>query len=287
MGTVRDILAEHHSGISRPGLLAWSRLRIDPAMTDEQLGEELARLGDQVVDIEGWLYLRSNRPAARPPKAATRPGWSRWTSEAEGPPGAAQPGATGVGTTPSDGRRWAPARSKRSGCGSAVVVVGLVYAVLSVLGTIGDLGGGATPDSTPVSSATATRAPTDAATVPPGTPVLWTDLAVGDCFTWSEAGGGSLGRLPCDQPHGFEMFEVLRHPATDFPGETVFEAYAEQVCPRAFQAYTGTAVGGQDELTWYWWAPDEREWAAGVRTVECMLARADGSPADRSYRSGF
>ena len=70
METIREILASHESGISRGGLLAWARLRGDPKMTDAQLDAALTELGDQVIDVQGFLYLREFAPASALKEAA-------------------------------------------------------------------------------------------------------------------------------------------------------------------------------------------------------------------------
>ncbi len=281
METVRGILAAHHSGISKPGLLAWARLRIDTTMTDAQLDEELARLGDEVIDVEGFLYLRANvepgRLRAVPERASgaaggSQPEGSDWTrTRPESPPSA-----------PSSEPAWPPpaeAREARGGCGGwAAKAVGLAVFLLWAVGFVGgfiETGSEATPE------------PTEGATEPAGTRVGWTDLAIGDCFTHSEEDGGTIRRLACDQPHGYELFEIASHPGAAFPGESSFVSFSEDVCPRAFAEYTGRSPDEQRELTWLWWSPSAAEWNDGIRSVECMLAPVDGSLTDRSYRSGF
>ncbi len=276
METVRDILAAHRSGISRPGLLAWARLRIDPAMTEAQLEEELARLGDEVVDDEGFLYLRSNvepgRLRAVPERAAAAPTWGRWTVDEErgAAPTQASPPAAGE-----SGRRWPPSgvSTGPDGCGGCVgKLVGLAFVLVWAFGLLGGILEGT--NEAPGSSEA------------PGAIVAWTELAVGDCFTWSEENGGTIRQLACDQPHGYELFEITVHPGAAFPDESSFSSFADSVCPRAFAAYTGSWPDDRPELTWFWWSPSEAEWNDGVRSVGCMLAPADGSLADRSYRTG-
>ena len=123
METVRGILAAHHSGISKPGLLAWARLRIDTAMTEAQLDEELARLGDEVVDLDGFLYLVEYVDASRRPVQPDYP-----ASEAEG----SRP-------EPSQSPDWtwsrpAPARVGRGGIGKVVGVGVFLWWLLSFIG---------------------------------------------------------------------------------------------------------------------------------------------------------
>lgn len=275
METVRDILAAHRSGISRPGLLAWARLRIDTAMTEAQLEEELARLGDEVVDDEGFLYLRSNLAPGRlaSSRAAAEPAWGPRTADDERPAAPTAPGPASTGTS---GGRWPPksVASGSEGCGGCIgKLVGLAFVLVWAFGLLGGILEG-TGEATPTPAAG-------------GVGVAWTDLAVGECFTFSEEVGGIIRRLPCDQPHGYEMIEIATHPGAAFPGESAFASFAEDVCNRAFAAYTGAWPEEIPELTWAWWSPTEREWNAGIRTIDCMLAPADGSLVDRSYRDGF
>ena len=261
METVRGILAAHHSGISKPGLLAWARLRIDTAMTEAQLDEELARLGDEVVDLDGFLYLVEYVDASRRPVQPDYP-----ASEAEG----SRP-------EPSQSPDWtwsrpAPARVGRGGIGKVVGVGVFLWWLLSFIGGLIEPGTETAPQ------------PTGTTTGPEGTEVAWIDLVIGECFTYSDQGGGLLRRLPCDQPHGYELIEIATHPGTAFPGESAFGTFSEDVCRRAFAAYTGKWPEDQEALSWYWWSPSEAEWNRGIHTVTCMLGPTNGTLIDRSYR---
>ncbi len=264
METVRGILEAHRLGISKPGLLAWARLRIDTAMTDAQLDEELARLGDEVVDVDGFLYLRAYvDPSRRPARTGTTP------------PAPTLASVQAVSAPPAD-RAWSPPAPSRVGRGGIGKVIGIGVFLWWLIGFVGGLiGGGAkTEPSFP-----------DGTTQLAGPEVAWTDLAVGECFTYSEDGGGTLRRLACDELHGYELYEIAKHPGTAFPGEAAFATFANDVCPRAFAAYTGAWPEDQQALTWSWWSPSEAEWNSGIADVACMLSLEDGSLADHSYRS--
>jgi hypothetical protein len=266
METVRGILAAHHSGISKQGLLAWARLRIDTAMTEAQLDEELARLGDEVVDVDGFLYLRDYvDPSRRPAGTGTTPPAPALTS--------VQPVSQ-----PAGGGTWSRPAPPRVGRGAIGKVIGVGVFLWWLLSFIGGLIGPGT-ETTPQ--------PTGGTTQPAGIEVAWTDLKIGECFTYSEEGGGSIRRLSCDQPHGYELIEIATHPSTAFPGDSAFATFAEDVCRRTFASYTGAWPEDQKALTWFWWSPSEAEWNDGIRTVDCMVAPADGSLTDRSYRGGL
>jgi hypothetical protein len=273
--TVREILAAHHSGISRPGLLAWARLRIDTAMTDEQLEAELARLGDEVVDVDGFLYLRSNRPAAAP-RREVGPSWNRWTAELDGRTEPGEPTEQGAGP------RWQlPARPSAGlrGCGTAV---GVAVFLLWVLGFVGGLLEGWT-EATPEPTATRPGSPTPSA----GTVIPWNEVVVGDCIVVpTEDTFYEIRRVPCDVPHGGEVFSIVRHPGSAYPDDAAFASFADAACEPEFRAYTGTDVDDQDLLMMWWFAPTEEGWADGDRTVLCYLGRVDGGELERSHRAG-
>jgi len=282
--TVREILAAHGSGISKPGLLAWARLRIDTKMTDAQLEEELARLGDEVVDVDGFLYLRSVRERTLEEQSAPDAGAPRWGVVASQPDNSSAADARADSASDDDRSgpwepgAWSPPPAARRGFSGVGKVIGLVFVAFWIFGLLGNLAEGF--------FAGWTESATPEPTQPEGAEVSWTDLGPGDCFTYSEEGGGSLRRVSCDELHGYELFAAADHPGAAFPGESAFATFAEDVCRRTFAAYTGGWPEDQPALTWYWWSPSEAEWSDGIRTVSCMLALADGSPADTSYRVG-
>lgn len=267
METIRDILAAHRSGISKPGLMAWARLRVDPGMTDAQLDEELARLGDEVVDVQGFLYLRSYvEPDRGPRRAVEKPDWSRLE----------------------------PAR--RTGCGVGGVwrIVGLGVLLWWLLGFVGGLledGIELFPEATPVPTATPTASPSATFAIAPtpsiGNVVPWTAISVGDCIVVPEESSvGELRRVPCDTRHGGEVFAVVDHPGplSAYPDDA-FAAFAAERCGPAFEAWTGTALDEQDQLRVQWFWPTWEGWVEGDRQVICYLVQADGANMYSSYRS--
>lgn len=295
METVRDILAAHRSGISRPGLLAWARLRIDPAMTEAQLEEELTRLGDEVIDDEGFLYLRANvepgRLRAVPERSSGAAGGSRpegagWTwSRPESPPSA----------PPSEPAWPPPAEGRQGGCGSvAAKAIGLAVFVLWAIGFIAgfiETAEETTPDLTPGPSASAaagTPAPSPAPTPTAGEVIDWPEMAAGDCIVVPpEDTFYEVRRVPCDTPHGGEVIATVSHPGTDYPDDDAFASFATAACEPVVGEWTGTAFDEQELLELWWFTPTSEGWAEGDRTVVCFIAHADGSPMERSYRSGF
>lgn len=284
METVREILAAHGSGISKPGLLAWARLRIDTAMTDAQLDEELAKLGDEVVDVDGFLYLRSMRgPAASSPRPAesSESRWGEPAPEDEGGSAEGEPTLSAEGRWFESGAQapgdWAPPPPARRGLGGVGKVIGLVFIGFWVLGIIANVAEGLMGEFT--------GAPTPAPTPTIGSVISYDQIELGDCLVVpTENEFSELRRVPCDTPHGGEVFLVADHPDGAYPSDEAFGEYVATVCPPSFQSWTGSDLDRQDLLDYSWFLPTEESWADGYRTFECYLYLADGALAERSYR---
>jgi hypothetical protein len=262
---VRDILVAHRSGISRPGLLAWARLRGDAQMTDAQLEAILLELGDEVVDVEGFLYLRRNAPAsaqgvARTPVPPTGAAVGRPSSSTPAPPGEdgwRTPDGTWVAEPRVSGRR-------------TTVIAAVLVAAFAIAAGI----------------AVFVLSEEDRYGAVSGERVDWTDLEVGDCFQLpNENDPAVLDRVTCDSSHDYEVFDDSDYPGTAFPSDDAFNSYALARCDPAFATYTGSASDEQTLLQWYWWAPTKHSWAVGARTFQCFLGHADETPAKRSYRA--
>jgi len=285
---IREILASHESGISRDGLLAWARLRGDPTMTDAQLDAALAELGDQVVDVQGFLYLRQHAPAsalADAPPAVTPPPAAppAWPGEDAGvaPPPPPEPGAGGwlgpeSGTTAPDGG-WTPAPSTGGRRTMAIAGIGVLAFVLAAgVGAFllrnADTGAGQV-DATP-----ALPTPTS------GSVVDAFDIVVGDCLVLpSEDEFDEVRRLACTEPHDGEVFFVQDYPDADYPAADDFSSYVDAECLPAFQAYTGSDFEGQDVLDIGWFAPTPGSWESGDREVACYLTPLAGQTS-QSFR---
>jgi hypothetical protein len=292
MTTVRDLLADNPSGISRPGLLAWGRLRIDPAMTEQQLEDQLGLLGDEVIERQGFLYLRGAGQAAAesldeggwpgPPTVADQPatavsGWVAPGGEHGGPAGSAPPDFSQ--SSPADGSTvpagWlapagGPGRTVRTLIGVIAAIFGIGLFLLGLLGAVGEDGGtgGAGGGGT-------------------GSLVDPDALAVGDCFAVPPLGEfEEILLLDCGEPHGGEVFLVRDFDGDPggFPTDAQFERWVEVNCDPAFDDYTGSAWVEQDLLDIGWFMPVEAGWAEGDRGMICWLGPADGSEATVSYR---
>jgi len=290
---VREILASHESGISRGGLLAWARLRGDPQMTDEALDAALAALGDQVVDVQGFLYLRENAPAsalgAEASVPAPTPGtWGSPVEPArEGPPGwvppdgrpgtppdgaAWPPPSEGQPWTPPDGAAWPPPSTGSTRTMIIAAVAVLIFVGIAALGTV--LLRAGEPGASPTEPT-----PTAGSVVEAGS------LQVGDCIILpSEDQFDEVRRLDCTAPHDGEIFFVGDHPGGDFPSDESFDSFVDEQCLPAFAAFTGSAFDDQDVLDIGWFTPTEGSWENGDREVSCHLSPIDGGQTSRSYR---
>ena len=313
MDLIREILASHESGISRDGLLAWARLRGDPQMTDAKLEAALAELGDQVVDVQGFLYLREHAPASAlrgddtpgsgppapgswPPVAP--PAWptAPSTPQAGAVPGWVAPDAdvtvpgwtvdAGAGTPPPqlDAEGWTaldggwPAAPPSSGKRTMVVATVVVAAFLVAAGIGAFLlraaDTGGEADATP-----ALPTPTS------GTVVGATTIGFGDCLILPAEGTfDEVRRLACTEPHDGEVFFFDVYPADVYPSDDEFRSYAEAQCLPAFAAFTGSAHDDQEVLDIGWFTPTAGSWENGDRDVACYLTPIDGSRTSQSYR---
>jgi hypothetical protein len=139
-------------------------------------------------------------------------------------------------------------------------------------------------DTTTTTSEPAPLAPTDI----PGEPVNQYDLRVRDCFDQIEDRRDGLPvtittRLPCDDPHHFEVFAQLTYPAEHpsvFPGDGVIRDFALASCYRLFPGWVGrdyetssleigVIVPTQDNF--------END-AARYRGIHCWVEHVDGEP---------
>jgi hypothetical protein len=308
---IRDILAAHESGISRDGLLAWARLRGSPQMTDAELDAALAAMGDEVVDVQGFLYLREVAPGTArptPPSAAVPPtvaGWSSaadvpapppdpgWRSAADAPapppwsttPGTAPDGADPETSAwlPADGETlaqpdqpaWTPEPSSGGKRSMLVAAVG-VGAFVAVAFAVSFVLRAEDPAATP-----AVPTPTS------GTVIGAESLAVGDCIVLpSEDEFDDVRKLSCTEPHDAEVVFVGDHPDGEFPSDEAFESFVDAQCLPAFEAYTGSEFFGQDTLDLGWFTPTASAWGRGDREIVCHLTPIDGVPLDRSWAGG-
>jgi hypothetical protein len=125
-----------------------------------------------------------------------------------------------------------------------------------------------------------------------GTPsTLMTDLRVGDCYDSGAATGptvsmlpiegtpveAAINRVPCSDPHTFEVFGLASDPAvagTAFPGDQVVFDRSDRACSPLFEAYVGIDYD-LSPLHARVRTPSEADWERGDRGFVCSLFDPD------------
>lgn len=98
----------------------------------------------------------------------------------------------------------------------------------------------------------------------------FTDADEGTCV---DLGTGSprLTPVDCQGPHDAELYEVADLALGDaFPGSEVVVAEAERMCAEPFARHVGRPYG-ESALAVVFLVPTRRTWAAGDRTVLCLV----------------
>ncbi len=120
----------------------------------------------------------------------------------------------------------------------------------------------------------------------PGTVISHYDLRINDCFDRDEqliSGQSRITttRLPCEEPHRFEVFARLDYPAehpTIYPGDDVMEDFALQSCYRHFERWVGS-VYETSELEISVITPNQIDFEDDLnryRGIHCAVRRLDG-----------
>ncbi len=138
---------------------------------------------------------------------------------------------------------------------------------------------GATPTTEP--------APLDPTEIP-GEPINQYNLSVRDCF--DQIADRRDGRpvtittkIPCAEPHHFEVFALLNHPAehpTPYPGDAAIRDFAVKSCYREFRPWVGTEYE-TSALDLGVIIPNQENFesnAARYRGIHCWVSRADDEP---------
>lgn len=113
------------------------------------------------------------------------------------------------------------------------------------------------------------------------------DLETGDCFSIDDPGDISTIRVvPCDEPHVYEAFAVVEHPAGDgdpYPGDDATLEFSEAACRDEFASYVGVAYE-ESELYITSVYPSRATWSLGDRAIACTLRAEDESELSGSAR---
>ena len=100
-------------------------------------------------------------------------------------------------------------------------------------------------------------------------------LAVGQCVippTQITAELSTLDVVACNVPHTQQVFALVSdsHAGDNYPGASVLKTFADAECLQNFKGFVG--VDYRDSTLFYTYLlPSVRSWAAGDRTVTCVI----------------
>lgn len=111
---------------------------------------------------------------------------------------------------------------------------------------------------------------------------LLTGLTVGDCTGVQTNGStASTAKLPCNQPHHWEVASIVPVAADTYPGKALLLRMAHQNCPAAFTSYVGVDPTYSSFTPTYlapaaehWSNPDSRRLVCMVGTGEVTISRS-------------
>lgn len=101
--------------------------------------------------------------------------------------------------------------------------------------------------------------------------VLYSALRAGDCFDQPESDTFLVVHgIPCDAPHTFEVFRLVKLEADSYPTAAEMLDLARQNCLPAFEGYVGISF---EASTWFvnYLAPAPEAWTQGDRRMLCVL----------------
>ena len=98
-------------------------------------------------------------------------------------------------------------------------------------------------------------------------------VSVGDCLASADLAGGrvsDVSPVPCREAHDAEVYAELTLPDGDYPGLASVRAAAENFCLPQLAEFVGVPYLSSD-LDAYPLLPTSESWAAGDRTVSCIV----------------
>jgi hypothetical protein len=128
---------------------------------------------------------------------------------------------------------------------------------------------------------------------PPGAGDGVHDVAVGDCFDLAEDDTGTggdaqveqVGLVPCDEPHGYEVFHAFEFEDGPHPGDPAVKTASDQGCLEPFDTFVDEGATDAD-LAIYVLHPTAESWEQGDRSVTCAVFDRSGGQLAGSVRSG-
>jgi Septum formation len=113
-------------------------------------------------------------------------------------------------------------------------------------------------------------------------------MKVGDCFTLdSRTSIEQISAIPCDLPHGTEIYATVEDPAPSdapYPGVETVRAGAEAGCEVAYQQFFGVPYSRSARLHIFILSPEAPYWDIGVRTNWCSLQDPKGRQTSGSAK---
>lgn len=113
------------------------------------------------------------------------------------------------------------------------------------------------------------------------------DIASGDCFSIASVEEiETVDVVPCAEPHVYEVFAVVEHPAREgapYPGRDETLEYSDAACRDEFQPYVGAPYDASDLFITSVY-PSAATWSLGDRAITCMLRAEDERPVTGSAR---
>jgi hypothetical protein len=113
-------------------------------------------------------------------------------------------------------------------------------------------------------------------------------MKVGDCFTLDRHSSiEKISAIPCELPHGSEIYAVVENPAPSdapYPGVEAVRAYANPTCEAAYESFVGVPYDASSKLWISILTPEEPYWVIGVRMSWCSLQARDGEQTAGSAR---
>jgi hypothetical protein len=100
-------------------------------------------------------------------------------------------------------------------------------------------------------------------------------LEIGDCFSteWNRT-FESVAAIPCELPHGMEIYAMVQDPAppgAPYPGIDAIQAAAKHGCEAAYEPFIGAPYTTTSK---YWMtilSPEEPYWVLDIRTNWCAV----------------
>ncbi|WP_243225810.1 septum formation family protein [Microbacterium sp. CIAB417] len=99
-------------------------------------------------------------------------------------------------------------------------------------------------------------------------------LKLGDCLPADAMSGAEqtdADVVPCDEPHGYEVYHEFELADGEFPGSDAIQTEVEAQCLPAFGEFVGLSYDESTlDITWY--EPTESSWTEGNdRLVQCLI----------------